>query len=98
MAAKPYFPAIHLMSYYREEFGYREGQFPVCEDIAARSIAIPFFPQMTEGQVARVGEAAHGPCSPRRGRTRRPVSIARLMAPSLMSRFAQSHRPTPSGA
>jgi len=57
VAAKPYFPAIHLMSYYREEFGYREGQFPVCEDVAARSIAIPFFPQMTEAQVARVGEA-----------------------------------------
>src|ERR1700685_2037596 len=27
VAAKPYFPAIHLMSYYRREFGYREGQF-----------------------------------------------------------------------
>jgi perosamine synthetase len=57
VAAKPYFPAIHLMSYYREEFGYREGQFPVCEDVSARSIAIPFFPQMTEAQVARVGDA-----------------------------------------
>jgi perosamine synthetase len=57
VAAKPYFPAIHLMSYYREEFGYCEGQFPVCEDVSARSIAIPFFPQMTEAQVARVGAA-----------------------------------------
>ena len=56
VAAKPYFPAIHLMSYYRETFGYRPGQFPVCEDVAARSIAIPFFPQMSEGQVARVAE------------------------------------------
>lgn len=55
--AKPYFPAIHLMSYYRETFGYRPGQFPVCEDVAARSIAIPFFPEMTEGQVARVARA-----------------------------------------
>jgi perosamine synthetase len=45
------------MSYYREEFGYCEGQFPVCEDVSARSIAIPFFPQMTEAQVARVGAA-----------------------------------------
>ena len=52
--SKPYFPAIHLMSYYRESFGHREGQFPVCEDVAARSIALPFFPAMTEGQVARV--------------------------------------------
>jgi perosamine synthetase len=55
--SKPYFPAIHLMSYYREQFGYREGEFPVCEDVAARSIAVPFFPEMTEGQVERVAEA-----------------------------------------
>ncbi|MGZ4345491.1 MAG: DegT/DnrJ/EryC1/StrS family aminotransferase [Solirubrobacteraceae bacterium] len=55
--SKPYFPAVHLMTYYREEFGNREGEFPVCEDVAARSIALPFFPQMTEGQVERVGEA-----------------------------------------
>jgi perosamine synthetase len=45
------------MTYYRETFGYRPGQFPVCEDISARSIAIPFFPQMTESHVARVTEA-----------------------------------------
>ncbi len=56
IAATPYFPAIHLMSFYRDTFGYREGQFPICEDVAARSIAIPFFPRMTEGQVARVTE------------------------------------------
>lgn len=54
--SKPYLPAIHLMSFYRERFGYREGQFPVTEDVAARSIALPFFPAMTEGQVARVAE------------------------------------------
>ncbi|MBO0769619.1 MAG: DegT/DnrJ/EryC1/StrS family aminotransferase, partial [Solirubrobacterales bacterium] len=54
--AKPYFPAIHLMSYYRERFGYREGQFPVTEDVAARSIALPFFPEISEGQIARVAD------------------------------------------
>jgi perosamine synthetase len=52
--SKPYLPAIHLMSFYRELFGHREGQFPVCEDVAARSLALPFFPEMTEGQVDRV--------------------------------------------
>jgi perosamine synthetase len=56
VAAKPYFPAIHLMSYYQETFGFRRGQFPICEDVSDRSIAIPFFPQMSEGQVARVAE------------------------------------------
>jgi perosamine synthetase len=55
--SKPYLPAIHLMSFYRERFGHREGEFPVCEDIAARSVALPFFPGMSEGQVARVAEA-----------------------------------------
>jgi perosamine synthetase len=55
--SKPYLPAIHLMSFYRERFGHREGEFPVCEDVAARSLALPFFPQMTEDQVARVAGA-----------------------------------------
>jgi perosamine synthetase len=54
--SKPYLPAIHLMSFYRERFGYRAGEFPVCEDVAARSLALPFFPGMREGEVARVSE------------------------------------------
>jgi perosamine synthetase len=52
--SKPYLPAIHLMSYYRERYGHRPGELPVCEDVAARSLALPFFPQMTAGQVERV--------------------------------------------
>jgi perosamine synthetase len=55
--SKPYFPAVHLMSYYRERFGHREGEFPVCEDVAARSIALPFFPEMTESQVEQVTDS-----------------------------------------
>jgi perosamine synthetase len=61
---KPYLPAIHLMSFYRERFGHREGEFPVCEDVAARSVALPFFPAMTDAQVERVAlvltETLHG--------------------------------------
>jgi perosamine synthetase len=55
--SKPYLPAIHLMSFYRQRFGHREGEFPVCEDVARRSLALPFFPEMTEGQVERVAAA-----------------------------------------
>ncbi|MGI8579505.1 MAG: DegT/DnrJ/EryC1/StrS family aminotransferase [Solirubrobacteraceae bacterium] len=54
--SKPYLPAIHLMSFYREQFGHREGEFPICEDVAARSVALPFFPEMTQGQVEQVGQ------------------------------------------
>ena len=55
--SKPYLPAIHLMSYYREAFGHREGEFPVCEDVAARSIALPFFPDLAHSQAEEVAEA-----------------------------------------
>ena len=54
MQSKPYLPAIHLMSFYRERFGHRQGEFPVCEDVARRSLALPFFPAMGEAEVSRV--------------------------------------------
>jgi perosamine synthetase len=44
------------MSYYRETFGHRDGEFPVCEEVAARSLALPFFPALTEPQVEQVAE------------------------------------------
>jgi perosamine synthetase len=55
--SKPYLPAIHLMSFYRERFGHRRGEFPVCERVADASLALPFFPQMTESQIERVAAA-----------------------------------------
>ena len=61
--SKPYLPAIHLMTFYREQLGHGEGEFPVCEDVAARSLALPFFPGLTEGQVGRVAEALRGALS-----------------------------------
>jgi perosamine synthetase len=56
IASKAYLPCIHLFPHLRE-LGYREGQFPVAEAASARSLALPFFPAMTESQVARVCEA-----------------------------------------
>jgi perosamine synthetase len=58
--SKPYLPAIHLMSFYRERFGHREGEFPLCEDVAARSLALPFFPQLTDGEVEQVAQTLRG--------------------------------------
>jgi perosamine synthetase len=55
--SKPYLPAIHLMSFYRERFGHREGEFPVCEDVARRSLALPFFGELTEGEIEQVVSA-----------------------------------------
>jgi len=55
--SKPYLPAIHLLSFYRERFGHREGEFPVCEDVAARSLALPFFPELLEAEVSLVAQS-----------------------------------------
>jgi perosamine synthetase len=55
IASKAYLPCIHLFPHLRE-LGYREGQFPVAEAAAADSLALPFFPALGEGQVARVCE------------------------------------------
>jgi perosamine synthetase len=62
--SKPYLPAIHLMSFYRERFGHRPGEFPVCEEVAARSLALPFFPEMHERQVERVAERLRAALEP----------------------------------
>jgi perosamine synthetase len=53
IASKAYLPCIHLFPQLRE-LGYREGQFPVAEAASAHSLALPFFPAMSEAQVDRV--------------------------------------------
>jgi len=37
-----YFPAIHLESFYREAFKFRRGDYPVTEETADRTFALPF--------------------------------------------------------
>lgn len=54
---RPYFLPIHLQPYMVERFGYREGDFPVTEDLGQRGVAVPFSGVMTETQVDYVCEA-----------------------------------------
>ena len=39
-----YVPCVHLLTYMRELYGFDEGLCPVAEEIAARTLALPFFP------------------------------------------------------
>jgi perosamine synthetase len=55
--SKAYLPCIHLLPFYRERFGFRDGQFPVAERVAERSLALPFFTAMGEAEVGRVSGA-----------------------------------------
>jgi len=49
-----YFVPIHTQPYVAEALGTKAGNFPVTERVAERTVALPFFGNLTEGQVARV--------------------------------------------
>jgi len=49
-----YFPPIHLQPFYRGRFGYKQGDFPVTESVAQRTIALPFHNQLDATQVELV--------------------------------------------
>jgi dTDP-4-amino-4,6-dideoxygalactose transaminase len=53
---RPYFLPIHLQPYMVERFGYREGDFPITEDLGRRGLALPFSSSMTDAQVRIVCE------------------------------------------
>jgi perosamine synthetase len=37
-----------------EKLGHKRGSFPICEYVAARTLALPFFTRMTARQVTQV--------------------------------------------
>ena len=57
IGCNPYFAPIHLQPYIRQALGTREGQFPITERVAARTIALPFFGALRQEQAVRVRDA-----------------------------------------
>jgi perosamine synthetase len=49
-----YFPPIHLQPYMRQKFNFRGGEFPVCEYVSSRTLALPFFGALTAAQIEHV--------------------------------------------
>ena len=52
-----YLPCIHLQPYMQERFGYRVGLCPVAEDMAGRTLALPFHARLPEDDQEYVAEA-----------------------------------------
>lgn len=55
--SRVYFTPIHLTPYYRKQFDYGRGYFPVAEHLGDVSLALPFSGVMTEDQVDTVCDA-----------------------------------------
>jgi len=56
IGCRDYFQPIHLQPFYRELLGTKEGDFPVTESIAERTIALPFHNRLTQDEVRHVAE------------------------------------------
>jgi UDP-4-amino-4-deoxy-L-arabinose-oxoglutarate aminotransferase len=48
--------AIHLLTYFRETFGFKAGDFPIAESIGDASLSLPFYPNMPPEHVQTVAE------------------------------------------
>jgi perosamine synthetase len=57
VATRPYLPAIHLQPPYRERFGFAEGMLPVTERVSRSTLALPFFVQLEDDDVAHVASS-----------------------------------------
>jgi perosamine synthetase len=51
-----YVPCVHLQPYMRERYGFAEGVCPIAEDVARRTLALPFFTQIEAEDQERVVE------------------------------------------
>ena len=56
------FIPVHLHPYYRDQLGFREGQFPNAEWVYQREISLPLYPRMTPSDVEDVARAVLKVC------------------------------------
>ena len=48
--------AIHLLQYFRERFGYKQGDFPIAEKIGSCTISLPFYISLRDEELNYVFE------------------------------------------
>lgn len=53
---RAYFPPIHLQGVYRDLFEYKVGDFPITEEVAGRTLALPFYNTLGKSDVATIVE------------------------------------------
>lgn len=51
------FRAIHLLTYYRQTYGYKRGMFPIAERIGDSTITLPLYPKLSNEEVRYIIQA-----------------------------------------
>jgi len=51
------FHPLHLMTYYREKYGFKHGMFPISEEIGTRTISLPLYPKLGDDEVEYIIES-----------------------------------------
>jgi dTDP-4-amino-4,6-dideoxygalactose transaminase len=54
--SKVYFDPVHLMGFYRKQFGYRGGELPLTERISAEVLTLPMYPKLSRQEMDYVVE------------------------------------------
>jgi perosamine synthetase len=52
--SRVYFTPIHLEPYYRKRFGFKPGDFPVAERVAASILALPFHTNLSDAEMEEI--------------------------------------------
>ncbi|HPD97379.1 MAG TPA: DegT/DnrJ/EryC1/StrS aminotransferase family protein [Synergistales bacterium] len=60
-----HYQAIHLFSYFADNFGWKRGDFPNAEYVSDRIVSLPLFPAMTDDDLAEAIEATREICGRR---------------------------------
>ncbi len=50
---------IHLFSFYKKNFGFREGDFPIAEDFGARVLSLPLYSRLKDSEVGYIIQSVH---------------------------------------
>jgi perosamine synthetase len=56
ISCRAYFPSVHLQVPYRK-LGFKEGDFPICEEAGRRVLALPFYTNMTIKEIEYVADS-----------------------------------------
>lgn len=53
---RPYVPVIHLQPFMKKMFGFQKGDFPIAEEIASQTLALPFYIGLRKNDIQYVAD------------------------------------------